>query len=84
MTPFFLPTKYRSEYYRRLDYPNPGRNVWYASLKTVGYEPHRVYNRIDGLEWADRIVGNHYHGSIEGIGGRVFTFAKAASGRTSP
>jgi hypothetical protein len=78
----FLPTRYSSEYYRRLEYPNPGPSAWEQIFRKLGYGV-QVFPRVAGLDSFRALIGDRYLATIEGVGGPVYLFSRE-SGNATP
>jgi hypothetical protein len=72
----FLPTRLSLEYYRRLEYPNPGLQAWQKMFIDLGYATPIVFPRISGYEKVSAIIGDKYLTTIEGIAGSVYLWKR--------
>jgi hypothetical protein len=70
------PTRFSHEYYRRLEYPNPGLQGWQKMFGDVGYGAPIVFPPILGFEKFSSIIGDKYLTTIEGIAGAVYLWKK--------
>jgi hypothetical protein len=73
---FFVPTSRSNDYGSRLDFKNPGLEVWSARLAEARYEKIRVFPRLMNINIIEPIIGTGFHSTIEGIGGGVTVFGR--------
>jgi len=77
----FRPARAREDYGARIDFKNPGREVWERHLERAGYSLREKIENCEGplaMRW---LLGSYYLRAAEGVGRPVYIYERREGGR---